>query len=193
MLRTTPPGRNPVLALRRLGLALAVLLALAGSAAAAISTNTASKGREKKPKDPEFLRVYFESPRDTTSRAMEARVGRGGAPLVITVEKLPILSESHIKIVEVVGGEGGPSLRITFNRMGRRLLENYTAAGIGRRLVLQTQFDEEARWLGAPRITRRISDGVLLFAPDATPAELDRLVRGVTKWVKKNNLPDPDL
>lgn len=192
MLRTTLRGRNPVLPFRRLGLALAALLALAASAAAATSTNTAAKGREKKPKDPEFLRVYFESPRDTTARAMEARVGRS-RPMVITVEKLPILSESHIKIVEVVSGEGGHSLRITFNRMGRRLLENYTATGIGRRLVLQTQFDEEARWLGAPRITRRISDGILLFAPDATPEELDRLVRGVTKWVKKNNLPDPDI
>ncbi len=185
MLRTTLRGRNPVL--RLLWLAPALML-LAASALAQEKT----KGKEKKPKDPEFLRVYFESPRDTTSRAMEARVGRS-SPMVITVEKLPILSESHIKIVEVVSGEGGSSLRITFNRMGRRLLENYTATGIGRRLVLQTQFDEEARWLGAPRITRRISDGILLFAPDATPEELDRLVRGVTKWVKKNNLADPDI
>lgn len=177
MLRSVTRGFNPVLPVFWFALAL-----LAGPAPAA--------AKEKKPKDPAFLRIYFESPRDTTSRAMEAKVGRSD-PMSIRVEKLPILSESHLKIIEVVDLGGGPSLRLTFNRTGRRLLENYTATGVGRRLVVQTQF-EEMRWLAAPRITRRIADGILVFTPDASPEELDRLVRGVTKALKKN-LADPDI
>lgn len=177
MLRATPGGFNPVLPFFWLAL-LAGLLALPASA------------KEKKPKDPEFLRIYFESPRDTSLRATEAKVGRSN-PMTLRVEKLPILSESHMKIIETADIGGGPTLRITFNRTGKRLLENYTATGVGRRLVVQTQF-EEMRWLAAPRITRRIADGILVFTPDASPEELDRLVRGITKAVKKN-LPDPDI
>ncbi|MFN0066951.1 MAG: hypothetical protein ACKVYV_04870 [Limisphaerales bacterium] len=181
MLRTARRGFNPVLPI----LWLALLAGLLASAA------EGEKKKSKKPKDPEFLRIYFESPRDTTQRAMEAKVGRS-SPMSITIEKLPILSEAHMKIVEVVDQGGGPSLRITFNRMGKRLLENYTSTGVGRRLVVQTQFDDEARWLGAPRIARRNAEGILVFAPDASSEELDRLVRGLTKAIKKN-LPDPDI
>lgn len=176
MLRATFRAFNPVLP-------VFCLVLLAGLPALAAA-------KEKKPKDPEFLRIYFESPRDTTTRAIEAKVGRSN-PMTIKVEKVPILSESHMKIIELVDLGGGSSLRITFNRTGKRLLENYTATGVGRRLVVQTQF-EEMRWLAAPRITRRLPDGILVFTPDASPEELERLVRGITKAMKKN-LADPDI
>jgi hypothetical protein len=165
---------------RHFCLALALLLGTAAGAAV----------RDKKPRDPDILRFYLESPRDTTERATAAMIGRS-SPVPVTIEKLPVLTESHLKQIELVDDAGGFSLRVTFNRLGRRLLENYSATRVGRRLVVQTEF-EEARWLAAPVISRRLADGVLQFTPDATREEVERLVRGLSKVAKKNPA-DPAL
>ena len=50
----------------------------------------------------------------------------------------------------------------------------------------------EARWLAAPRISQRIKDGVLVFTPDATREEAERIVRGLNNVaIKLGNKPKP--
>ena len=48
----------------------------------------------------------------------------------------------------------------------------------------------ELRWLAAPILQQRIRDGLLVFTPDATREEAERIVRGlknVAKTVQKHN------
>ena len=51
----------------------------------------------------------------------------------------------------------------------------------------------QARWLAAPMINKRISDGNYVFTPDATREEAERIVRGVNNVIKsiakESNLP----
>ena len=49
------------------------------------------------------------------------------------------------------------------------MLEQYTAANPGRHLVIFGQWGDklaDGRWLAAPLITHRISNGLLAFTPD---------------------------
>ena len=71
---------------------------------------------------------------------------------------------------------------------GTVLLEECTAANRGRRIAIFSQFGEKIkdyRWLAAPVITRRISDGVLVFTPDATREEAEEIALGLNNVSKK--------
>ena len=42
------------------------------------------------------------------------------------------------------------------------------------------------RWLGAPRVTHRIKDGVLIFTPDTDREEAEQIVLGLNNLAEKN-------
>ena len=44
----------------------------------------------------------------------------------------------------------------------------------------------DPRWLAAPVFTKRITDGVLVFTPDCTREEADRIVKGLKLAIKRN-------
>jgi hypothetical protein len=68
------------------------------------------------------------------------------------------------------------------------MLEQYSAANPGRHFVIFGQWGDKlvnGRWLAAPLITHRISNGVLAFTPDITRAEADQLVLGLNNAAAK--------
>jgi preprotein translocase subunit SecD len=109
-------------------------------------------------------------------------------PIMVNVEKSSFLTEADIaeaKLVEVLGGF---ALRIQFNQHGTWTLEQFTTTNPGKRIALLCRFGpkfKEVRWLAAPRISQRISNGVLTFTPDATREETEQIVLGLNNMAKQ--------
>ena len=124
---------------------------------------------------------------DGTDRCVTAMVHRA-SQLVLQVDRSPVLHEGYLEKAEVVEVLGSYEIRLKFDRSGTLLLENVSMSHRGRRLAMFSQFSD-ARWIGAPLINRRITDGVLSFTPDASRAEAERIVRGLNNvasvWQKK--------
>jgi len=83
------------------------------------------------------------------------------------------------KIVEALGGF---ALQIKFNPMGRWQLDQYTGLNIGRHYAIFMMFGNKpavTRWIAAPIISHRISNGVILFTPDCTREEAELIVQGL--------------
>lgn len=102
-------------------------------------------------------------------------------PTMITVQRTPFLGEKSLGGAKViVDASGGFGLLIQFDGQGARLLEQYSAMNPGKRIAIHVEFGEkltEQRWLAAPIIQRRISDGALSFTPDATRAEAEQIAQ----------------
>ena len=111
---------------------------------------------------------------------------------MVNVEKTPFVDESSVAEAKVVDTLGGFAIQIQFDRRGAWLLEEYSIAHKGKRFAIFSQFGNTAaqtRWLAAPRISQRITNGTLVFTPDATREEAERMVRGlnnVARVVKKH-------
>lgn len=138
------------------------------------------------------LELRLEVNRDATNLSEPVPIGRRD-PVMVNVDKEAFLREANIKEAKVVDTIGGFSIRIEFDRQGRWLLEQYSGANPGKRFAIYSQFVmppaeklNEARWLAAPRITQRITDGVLVFTPDATREEADQIVLGLNNMARKN-------
>ncbi len=160
---------------------LVLLLVLAGCATGPSS----SSGKSDKPGKPiKYLRIHLETRHDIPQRSMAVEVGRS-TPMRFTVEKVPILSENQVESAALIEQSGGIEVRLKFNPEGAMALQNYTSAAVGRHLVLMTDIDEEVRWIAAPLIRGRMDDGVLIFTPAATKAEMERLVRGLNGEVRR--------
>jgi len=109
-------------------------------------------------------------------------------PVLVTIERSPFLSEADVARADVVEALGGFAIKVQFDRRGMWLLEQYTTTHRGRHFAIYSQFGSttnEARWLGAPRISQRIADGCLTFTPDATRFEADRIVNGLNNVASK--------
>jgi preprotein translocase subunit SecD len=131
------------------------------------------------------LRLHMEMSRDRLGRSQNISVNRS-VPVVLTVDKVPFLTETNVKEAKVVEDRGGFAVRIEFDQEGTYLLEQYTVANRERRVAVFCQFPTlpeyalgPGRWLAAPKITGRITDGFLTFTPDATHEEADLLVLGL--------------
>lgn len=135
------------------------------------------------------LGVHLEVTPDPTDFSQVVPIYRAH-PTMITVQRNPFLKESDVAAAGViVDASGGFALSIQFDQHGRQLLEQYTAMNPGKRLAVHAQFGEkmaEQRWLAAPLIQRRISDGVLSFTPDATRAETDEIALGLNNEAVKH-------
>jgi preprotein translocase subunit SecD len=109
-------------------------------------------------------------------------------PIMVNVEKAPFLTESDLlgaKLTEVLGGF---SLQLQFDEHGSWMLEQITATNPGKRIAILCRFGpkfKEARWLAAPFISRRISNGILTFTPDASKAESEQIILGLKNMVEK--------
>ena len=80
------------------------------------------------------------------------------------------------------------AIKIEFNSTGTVLLEQYSATNPGRHFAIFCQFgpeQKEQRWLAAPLINQRITDGKLVFTPDCTREEADEIVLGLNNVVSK--------
>jgi hypothetical protein len=100
----------------------------------------------------------------------------------VTVGHDPILTEASVIVARVIDATGGFAIEIQFDESATLMLEQYTAANPGRHLVIFGQWGEkitDGRWLAAPLITHRISNGLLAFTPDISRPEADRFVLGL--------------
>jgi hypothetical protein len=137
---------------------------------------------KKKAKEASTLRLYLEEP--------HAGDHSGGvpiyrqSPIMISVDREPFLTEADLQSASVIDVRGGFQIRAQFNGHATLLLENVTVSHKGQRIAIESFFGE-MRWLGAPVITHRISNGEIVFTPDATREESERIVRGLSNVVAK--------
>ena len=137
----------------------------------------------KKEKELSTFRVHIETNPDGTQRNAAVMIGRK-EPFPINIEKQPFLTEAHVQQASVLDALGGHQIMIQLDRQGTWLLEQYSTAARDKRAAISSAFPE-ARWLAAPRLGRRIPDGVLVFTPDATREESERMVKGLNLMVKE--------
>src|SRR5262245_42362394 len=136
------------------------------------------------------LNVHLES-RNLPERQKTVSVYRE-RPFTLGVEMEPFRTQNDVaeaKVIEVVGGF---AIHLQLTQRGSRLLEQYSSVNPGKHLAIFSQFVDppketlnEGRWLAAPRINHRIMDGVLVFTPDATREEAERIVFGLNNVVRK--------
>ncbi len=137
------------------------------------------------------LRVHGETKKDASDRSTSATVFRAN-PIKVQIDRNPLLTEYHVKEAKMVEVMGGFAIQIQFDRKGSWLLEEYTTANRGRRVVIFSQFvappavePNEERWLAAPKIGQPIKDGLLIFTPDASEEEARQIVKGLNNAAKK--------
>jgi len=139
------------------------------------------------------LRLHIEVSPDGTPRNLAVPIFRE-RPVLIYIEKEPIVHELMIDEAKLVEAHDGFSIQVKFNSQGAGLLTNYALSYKGRRVAIFSQFGDaasQARWLAAPLMSQCITNGVLTFTPDATRNEAERIVLGlnnVAKTVKKRRL-----
>ena len=148
---------------------------------------------DRKNKEVSALRVHIQANSDKTGTAQTVSVLRSN-PVLITIEKEPILTEANLIQSTVIEGHGGIAIQIQFDESSSLVLEQYSAANPGQHFAIFGQWGEKlvnGRWLAAPLITRRIAGGILSFTPDMSRQEADRLVLGlnnVSKVIIKGQL-----
>jgi len=124
------------------------------------------------------LRVHIEMDTDPAGTSQPISVLRSD-PVLVTIKREAILTEANIISAKVIDAHGGFAIEIKFDETGTWTLEQYSAANPGRHFVVFGAWGDkvtDSRWLGAPLITRRISDGILAFTPDCSREEADQLV-----------------
>jgi len=163
--------------------AFALCLVALGSAC---STTRGKSGATKKGKEISTLRLHLEVNADGTERNGPVPVFRE-QPVMVNVNKEFFLNEGDVVEALVVEAMGGFALSVHFDPHGKLLLDTVTTSNKGRRIAIFSRFGEvgKARWLAAPLIRQRITDGVLTFTPDATREEAERIALGLNQVAKE--------
>ena len=152
-------------------LLLALALALSAGCQSGKTKDPAKRGKNEEAS----LRLHLEVNPDGSDRNAPVSIGREH-PFSLNVEKTAFVTEFQIEQASVLDGLGGFSIAIQFNKQGSFLLEMVTTANKGKHLAISAEFGE-MRWLAAPLITRRLGEGQLVFTPDATREEAERIVK----------------
>ena len=144
----------------------------------------ASRSDGGKPSDKySTLRLYGAVQPDRTGRHQSVPINRR-TPMMMTVADQPFLDEGYIMEAAVVESVGGFSLRIQYDRRGTGLLENATHRMRNQHIAIHSSFPE-SRWLAAPVIDTPISNGLLVFTPDASREEAERIASGLNALARK--------
>jgi len=164
------------------------LLALAAALSTGCKTHPPADGKKEEAKDDKKMNVlwfHLEENPDSSGRNGPVPIYRAN-PEWVTVSRSPFLSEEEIEKIKVLDAPGGIEIEVQFSeRTGKRLLEMITTANLGRRIAVLGQFDHERRWLAAPKITRRLAEGLFRFTPDATREETEKLVQAINQQIRK--------
>lgn len=126
------------------------------------------------------LRIHTEA-NDNTTFAKKISLYEN-PPVEMSVDKYPLLTDAEVNSAAVVDALGGFALVITFDKRGQWLLDQHSSLNIGRHFAIFAQYgekNERARWLAAPIISNRISDGALIFTPDVTREEAEMIAKGL--------------
>jgi hypothetical protein len=133
-----------------------------------------------------LLQVHAEAT-DTSSFTKKVKVFRE-SPATLRVDQSPLLTETDVKRAAVVEALGGFALAIEFEARGRWLLDQHSSLHKGQNLVIFARFGAKEgteRWIAAPILSHRITDGTLIFTPDATREEAELIANGLGEQKKK--------
>lgn len=147
------------------------------------------KAKEKTDAVVGAMRVHIEAGASDAGSTQTISVLRSD-PVLVTIVDEPILTEASLIAAKVIDTPGGFAIEVKFDEISASLLEQYTAENPGRHLVIFGQWGDkpgDGRWLAAPLITHRISDGTLAFTPDMSRKEADQLVLGLNNVAAKIN------
>jgi Preprotein translocase subunit SecD len=109
-------------------------------------------------------------------------------PVVVHIDRSAFLTEAHVAEAEIVDDMEGWALAIKFDQRGTWLLEQYTTTSPGKHIAIFSTWGldkKEGRWLAAPVITRRISNGSLRFTPDCSREEAEEIVHGLKNLARQ--------
>lgn len=150
----------------------------------------AGKDSKKNPeKDASTLRLHMETQPGILGSG-KVKVIRS-QPITITIEKEPFLDEGFVKAARVMETPGGYAIGVEFTERGALRLQMATGTRAGRRMVIWSRWTE-GRWLAAMIVSRANDTGVLVFTPDASREECERIVRGLNNVaIKIGNQPKP--
>lgn len=126
------------------------------------------------------LRVHVEA-RDDGGFTRKISVLRS-PPVQMRIDDSPLVTEEQVTSAKVVEALGGFALVIKFDARARWLMDEYSSLNIGRHFAVFAQWGKKpavARWIAAPIISNRISDGTLIFTPDTTREEAEQIARGL--------------
>jgi preprotein translocase subunit SecD len=148
--------------------------------------------KKKAAKQKAALGLHLEVSRDDLGRGKDVPISRASS-VKVYVDKEPFLDEGLITEARLIDDRGGFSIYVQLEKRGAWLLEQYTGTNPGRHIAIHGQWGEKfekTRWLGAPQITRRVSDGRFMFTPDATREEAEQLVRGLNNVAIQNGFQE---
>ena len=144
-----------------------------------------SKEEKAKAKEQTLLKIHLEAVADNKSDQADVPVYRQ-RPTMVHIDTKELLNNNDIVNASIVDVQGGFGIRLAFSPHGARVLENVSARNMGKRLAIYAAWPE-VRWLAAPLIKHRLGTGELIFTPDATREECERIVRGVNNLSAKLN------
>lgn len=141
----------------------------------------------KKKKELCTFRVHLECNDDGTGRSGNVEVT--SQKIRINVEREPFLAEDDVASASLVDSVGGFEVQVLLTQHGSLWLDMKTTSNKGRRMAILTQSQNKAitksRWIAAPLIKHRISNGALIFTPDMTREEAEHFVNGLNNVAKK--------
>lgn len=166
-----------------------ILAAAVFCLAAFLLAGCASTAESKAKKEVSRLTFHVETNASGTARHATVQIYRAH-PIPVRVREDASLDEGFMRAAEIVAVDehGGFGIKITFNEEGARRLDVLTLEHRGRRVAIAAVWTE-ARWLAAPLISKRITDGVFIFTPDASRAEAERIVHGLNNMIKRLGRP----
>jgi len=144
------------------------------------------------------MMFQLEVPRGAPGNNEQVQVYRGN-PMLLNVQKEPFLTDANVLKAKVLDDVGGFSIEIQFDRDGTILLEQRTVANRGGHYAIVCQWAVAPDWqlntgrcLAAPQFNRRITNGLIVFTPDATREEADEIVIGLNNVAKATHGPGFD-
>jgi len=138
---------------------------------------------------PPIMQFYLESTIPDPERNLKVRISEE-PPVDITIDRSRLMDQSNIRNIGIVERTGTFALMIAFDYRGTRILEQISTANRGQRCAIYCEFTfnktNVSRWLGAPVITHRITDGILEFTPRMSREEAEVLVKQMQPVIKQN-------
>jgi len=147
-------------------------------AALLLSCNGCQTSKSKE--DETILRIHVEAKEDS-SFTRKIKVFKDES-VTMRVHEMTLLSHVDVVDAQVVEALGGFAIQFKLTPMGRWQMDQHSGLNIGRHYAIYTLYGKKpavSRWIAAPIISHRISNGVILFTPDATREEAEMIVKGL--------------
>ena len=135
-----------------------------------------------------IVRIHIESEASNAGTTKTISVLRSD-PVEVNISTDPILTEADVTKARLIESPGGGfDIELKFEETAGWRLQQFTAINPGKHLAIFAQWSEkkeDGRWLAAPLILRHIDNGTLVFTPDASHEEAQKLVDGLNDAAKK--------